>query len=1100
MVKQNYSTASIFIGKDEKCEHMRAIIWSSTRLGPPETWPQSLCSTLSVCLNIPSPACIFWGTDYIVLYNEAWSKILGDRHPQALGQPAREALPELWEQYGAKLEGVTSETWESREEDDTAITLRYNRYNDSLDFNFSPILGEGGAIVGVFTTTKASSWQCDDQPGSLTNGLKYKEHAWSDQSELQRHRVPERRAILEFAINHVHDAMYLIDEGGRIIYSNEEANRTLGYSPEELQNLRVADIDPDFPLMRWTAHWYELKCQGSLGFESHHRNKGGHTFPVGITANYFEYGGHAYNLALVHDLTDLKQAESQRLEHLKFLESMDRINQAIHGTSDLEQMMSDALDAVISIFDTDRAFFLYPCDPDAAFWYVPMERTKPEYPGAFELGVKWPMDEGAAQALQVMLDLDAPMRSGPGNEYELPAAIAEEFGFKSFMAMVIRPKVGKPWQFGIHQCSYARVWTPAESTLYQEIGRRLADGLTSLLSYRDLQESEEKYRRIVDTANEGIWVLGSDGSTVFVNARMAEMLGYSEEEIKTQPVTDFLSKEEVPNHLKRMENHYQGLPEQYEGCLRRKDGKTVWALISATPLFDGEHHFQGSFAMVSDITERREAEEKLRRYKDQLEETVQQRTSELLMARDAAEAANRTKSVFLANMSHELQTPMNAILGFSNMMRCEPQLTESQRENLDIINRSGEHLLNLIDDVLDIAKIEAGRLQLVITSFDLGSMVHDVVDMMRQRAQEKGLQFQLDQSSAFPHYIKGDETRLRQVLVNLAGNAVKFTEVGSVIIRLGLKHDQLLIEVEDTGLGIKPDDQKRLFKPFVQLAESGVQKGTGLGLAISRQFLELMGGSIGVESTLGKGSIFHVRLPVEICTQADVDDLKDEVQAGEVIGLAPGQPSYRVLIVEDQPDNQLLLANLMSRIGIETRVAENGVQCLNLFREWQPQLIWMDRRMPIMDGVEATRRIRKLPGGREVKIIAVTASVFKEQQQELIDAGMDDFIRKPYLFQEIYDCMARHLGVQYIYRTSIPASAEKQTVPLTPAMLSVLPGTTRDELKDALKRLDSQRIISIIQQVEELDRVVAQTLSQRAKNYDYSSILRALAMVKITDK
>ena len=310
-------------------------------------------------------------------------------------------------------------------------------------------------------------------------------------------------------------------------------------------------------------------------------------------------------------------------------------------------------------------------------------------------------------------------------------------------------------------------------------------------------------------------------------------------------------------------------------------------------------------------------------------------------------------------------------------------------------------------------------------------------------------------------------------------------------------HLCLLMEGEDTGPGIKPEDQKRLFKPFVQLAEAGAPKGTGLGLAISRQFIELMGGSISVKSTVGEGSVFRVELPAETATQAEVGGLKGEEQAKEVIGLAPGQPSYRILIAEDQPENQLLLAKLMTGIGLEVRVARNGEECLKLFQEWHPHLIWMDRRMPVMDGVEATRRIRELPGGSEVKIVAVTASVFEEQRQKTLDAGMDDFVRKPYHFQEIYDCMARQLGAQYIYRTSIPAAAEARPIRLTSAMLSVLPDATRDELKAALESLDSDRIDTIIQRVGETDAKLARVLSRLAENFDYPAILEALASAGI---
>ncbi len=230
------------------------------------------------------------------------------------------------------------------------------------------------------------------------------------------------------------------------------------------------------------------------------------------------------------------------------------------------------------------------------------------------------------------------------------------------------------------------------------------------LTNKKLEKSEAQYRRIFDTAREGIWGVGPDALTIFVNARMAEMLGRSAGEIIGRPVTDFMFEADAAGHARRIEQLHQNISEYYEPCFRHKDGHPVWMLASSVPIFDEEQNYQGAFAMFTDITERKAAEEELRRYKDHLEETVQERTAELLVARDAAEAANKAKSVFLANMSHELRTPMNAILGFSNMMRREPQLTASQRENLDIINRSGEHLLTLINDVLEMAKIEAGRL------------------------------------------------------------------------------------------------------------------------------------------------------------------------------------------------------------------------------------------------------------------------------------------------------------------------------------------------------------------------------------------------------
>jgi PAS domain S-box-containing protein len=327
------------------------------------------------------------------------------------------------------------------------------------------------------------------------------------------------------------------------------------------------------------------------------------------------------------------------MDHLRFFQSMDQFNRAILGTNDLEQMMDDALKTVFSIFDCDRASLVYPCDPMATSWQVPMEHTRPEYPGVRSLGIDMPIDPEVARKFRILTASDGPVKFGPGSEHPLPFEVAQRFDCQSLLCMALHPKVGKPWELVLHQCSYPRIWTPEEERLFQGIAQRLTDALTGFLSYRHLQESEAKYRRIVDTADEGIWMFGEDLITTFVNTRMAEMIGYQTGELTGRPLADFIFEEDLPEHQRRMENRFHGRIEHYERRLRHKNGQVIWTQISATPILNEAQNFNGSFGMITDITDLKKTEDALRKLNQELEERVAGRTGQLESANKELEKA-----------------------------------------------------------------------------------------------------------------------------------------------------------------------------------------------------------------------------------------------------------------------------------------------------------------------------------------------------------------------------------------------------------------------------------------------------------------------------
>ncbi len=479
----------------------------------------------------------------------------------------------------------------------------------------------------------------------------------------------------------------------------------------------------------------------------------------------------------------------------------------------------------------------------------------------------------------------------------------------------------------------------------------------------------------------------------------------------------------------------------------------AWYDVRLSPLFNGDQ-LAGWLMVCTDITRRRQAELAAEQ------------------ARAAAEEANRAKSAFLANMSHELRTPLNAILGFTELLSHDARLTSDQREQLDIIARSGEHLLDLINDVLDLSKIEAGRMTLVEEPFELPQLLRDLEDMFRLRATAKGLSLLFELDASLLPYALADAGKVRQILINLLSNAVKFTQQGGVTLRarcdaLDAERWRLVVEVEDTGPGIAPDELAVVFEPFRQTRVGQRAQGTGLGMPISRQLARLMGGDLTVTSTLGVGSCFRLEVPLR---PAPADAVKAGQVARQVVGLKPGQPQYRILVVDDVASTRTLLLKLLQPLGFAIRTVEDGEQAIAVWQAWQPHLILMDMRMPVLDGREATRRIRALPGGEAVKIVALTASAFEEERAEIMAAGCDDFVRKPFRAAVIWDVLERHLGVAFEEAGPIEAAAPPSPeAPLTPAALAHLPSAWREAFHKAALSADADALQSLLQELRDAD-------------------------------
>lgn len=676
-----------------------------------------------------------------------------------------------------------------------------------------------------------------------------------------------------------------------------------------------------------------------------------------------------------------------------------------------------------------------------------------------------------------------------------PEAIAEkkllEQSLTSSMLIVPMINVQKTVGYLGLDAVAGKRWTKEEVNLLKLVGEFIAIAQERHEAQAALQESQARFAGILDNANEAIISIDESQNITLFNHAAEKIFGYQADEVITKPFDLLLPFRYIdidPQHLDKFDQasetaRQMGGENPVFG--RRKNGTEFLAEVSISKLIQREKTI--FTAIIRDITERQQAEEALKQ------------------AKVAADNANRAKSEFLASMSHELRTPLNAILGFTQVLGHSSSLKKEDKDNLDIISRSGEHLLDLINDILEMSKIEAGRTTFNQSNFDLYQLLDSLEELLRLRAEAKGLQLICDRSSNVPQYIQTDEGKLRQVLINLLGNAIKFTEEGGVTLRVKTvtvatecppQAIKITFEVEDTGPGIAPEEIGKLFEAFGQ-TEAGRKsnQGTGLGLAISQKFVELMGGEIRVSSIPGNGSIFAFDIQALL---GDAKEITTNQQGRKVIGLAPNQPKYRILAVDDRLESRLLLIKLLASMGFNVREAVNGKEAVEIWEDWNPHLIWMDMRMPIIDGYEATKRIKSTIRGQATVIIALTASAFEEDRAMVLSAGCDDFMRKPFREEMLWEKIAQHLGVRYIYDDSSfymtsQTDSSSSNFEHFKSQITLMPSEWMVQLHQAACECSDDWILELVEQIPPEPTELKSYLKNLATNFLFDQIIELLS-------
>lgn len=917
------------------------------------------------------------------------------------------------------------------------------------EFEKQYIHSQGHLIWGQVTSSLVSDAQ--------GNPLYFISHV---QDITDSRRVEETLRKLSRAVEQSGNTIVITDLTGRIEFVNPAFTTTTGYTTEEAlgQNPRIlksGKLLPELYKELWNTISQGQVWQGEL----HNKKKNGELFweSAIISPVKDDTGKVTHYVAVKEDITARKQTETALRESEERFAAVMNSMQALMYVADMETY------EILFVNEYTRRHF-----------------------GDIEGQICW-------QVLQK------------------DQTDVCEFCTNKYLVKNNKPTGVYTWEF---QNTLTGQWYQIQDQAIRWVDGRLvrleiATNITDLKrAEAALRESEAKYRLLTENTDDVIWTTNNELQFTYISPSIQGLRGLTPEEARQETIEATMT----PASFARIQQAYEAsLAAEAEGRFDvvsrleveqyHRDGSTVWVESVSRPMVDELGQKVGYVGVSRNITQRKQSDKALQEAKQMAEE-----------AQRVAEKANQAKSMFLANMSHELRTPLNAILGFSELMMSDANLTDEQRENMATIIRSGDHLLALINDVLEFSKIEAGRHQLQPELFDLPQMVLGLAQMFRLRARQKGLRLIFEVSPDLPQYVRADQNKLRQVLINLLSNAVKFTAQGSIILQVSWSANQqpndpsvspsvttchLNFAVEDTGIGIDPAELEQVFDPFVQTSSGQQSKqGTGLGMTISREFVRLMGGELSVISPISEmedfpGTRFEFYLPVDI---VEDETIYKSYPHRQVIGLEPGQPTYRLLVVEDIEASRRLLVKLLQPLKLEIREAVNGIEAVEIWQSWQPHLIFMDMRLPGIDGREATKWIKQTPTAQETIIVAVTAGAFEEERAAVLALGCDDFIRKPYHQSLIIEALEKHLGLRFIYEaeSARDTMTSNRKLDLSTVKAALSPAL-RQQLGQALVTLDMAQINQSIELIRQYQAPLADQLACLAYEFDYEKMLDLVA-------